>query len=251
VEGAQVKPLDARVAHALTSASPIAYLQSLIVETEAGVVAADAAAKREREKSLDPSTSPSDAEQASKRASIAQLTRDRLRAALPRVRQRLAEALAQDRADKWHADADKVDGMVAAAAERLAGYQKVAEQIVALLDEAEAANKEAERVNHYAPDGVHRRVEKVPMGHLKDLVLPDPVRPGRNLFPPHQPSFAAQYAASMQAPAHPGADWAAHQRARDEAARAEREKLARYHAEAGRREEERQNREERERFGHR
>jgi hypothetical protein len=54
----------------------------------------------------------------------------------------------------------------------------------------------------------------------------------------------------MVAPSHPGANWssAEWQRHRAEVAQAERARLARYYAEAGRREEERQNADERERF---
>jgi hypothetical protein len=92
-------------------------------------------------------------------------------------------------------------------------------------------------------------IDKVDLAHLKNLVLPDPEHPARNLWPPPQPSLAEQYAASMGAPAHPGADWAEWQRRRAEAVRAEQERLARYYEQAGRQQEARQNAEERARFG--
>lgn len=97
------------------------------------------------------------------------------------MEQRLAAALAAAYADRWHADANKADGMADAAAEQLARYAECAQQIVAALVDAEAANREVERVNGSAPDDVHRRVEKVDLAHLKNLVLPDPDHPSRNL----------------------------------------------------------------------
>jgi hypothetical protein len=228
----QQPTLDQRISAALGSGNVAADdLQALVPEIETGIEEADKIAKAERAGSLDPMASPSDAEQAAQRASVAELRRDRLKAALPRVEQRLAAALAAAYADRWNADANKVDGMADAAAEQLARYAEFAHQIVAALLEAEAANREVERVNGSAPDGVHRRVSKVDLTQFKTLVLPDPDHPGRNLWPEPKPSVAEQYAASMGAPAHPGADWASDdwQRHRAEAARAEQQRQAEFY----------------------
>jgi hypothetical protein len=240
--------LEVRVAAALGGKICIDDLEVLIPDIQSGISAADATARQERERSLDPTVAPGEAESAHHRASVHELQRDRLSAALPRVRQKLAEALAADAEDRWRSDADRVEARAAAAEERLAGYRDLAEQIVALIAEAEATNKEAARVNHEAPDDVHRRVYRVDLAQFEKLVLPDPDNPGRNLYPPHRPSVAEEYAASMGAPYHPGADWVAHQQQRAEQARAAAAQHAEYLANQTKMQEERQNREARENF---
>src|SRR5206468_649679 len=97
---------------------------------------------------------------------------------------KLSEAVRADYEDKWHAEANKVAAMVDAAGERLRRYAELADQIIDVIREAEAVNREAGRINGSAPDGVHRRVDKVELAHLKNLVLPDPQHPDRDLWPP-------------------------------------------------------------------
>jgi hypothetical protein len=90
----------------------------------------------------------------------------------------------------------------------------------------------------------------LPRSHLKNLVLPDPDRPSRNLWPPRKPSVAEQYAATMAVPALPGANWASEdwQRLRAEAVRREQQRHAEYYRNLTKQQEARQNAEERERF---
>jgi hypothetical protein len=243
--------LDQRISAALSGHLVATdHLQALIPEAETGIEEADAVAARERDHSLDPHTAPQAAEQAAHRASVAELQRGRYQIALPRLRERLAKALAADREDRWHSDADRVELRAAAAEEGLARYGELADQILAALQEAEATNKEAARVNHEAPDGVHRRVYRVDLAQFEKLVLPDPNNPGRNLWPPHRPSVAEQYAATMMPVSDPrySADWASARAARAEEARAAAQRHADYYANMTRQQEDRQNAEERERF---
>jgi signal transduction histidine kinase len=158
--------------------------------------------------------------------------------------------LRSEHADKWSADANKVEAKVNAVAKQVARYCEWAELITAALLEAEAVNREVDRVNGCAPDGINRRIDKVELAQFKTLVLPDPQHPNRNLWPAPKPSIAEIYAQGMAAPAHPGAAWASDewQRRRAEAARAEQQRQAEYYANLTRQQEERQNREERERF---
>lgn len=245
----QQQTLETRVAAALGSSKVCADdLEVLIPDIEAGIAKADAVAAQERDVSLDPSTSPSDAEQAHQRAVVAELQRERCKVALPRLRAKLSEALRAEHEDRWNADANKVASKVDAAQQHLGRYSELAELIAVALAGCEYANREVERVNGSAPDGTHRRIDKIDLSPFKTLVLPDPARPGHALWPPPQPSLAAQYAATMAAPVHPGADWAAAQEARAEAARAEQQRHADNLAYLTRLQEERVNREEREAF---
>jgi hypothetical protein len=74
------------------------------------------------------------------RVAVAELKRNRLKAALPRLQAKLAQALRSEYADKWSADANKVEAKVNAVAKQVARYCEWAELITAALLEAEAVN---------------------------------------------------------------------------------------------------------------
>jgi hypothetical protein len=169
----QQATLDRAISAALGNGATIA--DDLLYEIKQGIELAELDAQAERAKSLDPSTSPHDAEQAAERASVAELRRDRLRAALPRIQQKI-DAMERARStEQWSGDADIVAAWVAAAEKKLAAtYGTCAAQIAAALKEAEAANQEVDKINAAVPAGIHRRVGKVSTAHLRDLVLPDP-----------------------------------------------------------------------------
>ena len=242
----QQPTLDERISMALGNGKIAADdLQMLIPELEAGIEEADGYAKQQRERSLDPAIDVAEAPQF---VAVAELRRDRLKAALPRLQAKLAQVLQAEYADRWRADANKVAAMINAAAKQVARYREWADQIAAVLREAEIVNRELERVNHAAPDGVHERLCKLDLSHLKNLVLPDPEHPNCNVWPPPQPSVAEMYAATMVAPAHPGADWASEvwQQRRVEAMRTEQQRQSEYYANLTKQQEERRNREEKE-----
>src|SRR5262245_53427041 len=244
--------LDQRIGQALDGKVVAADdLQHLIGEVEAAIEGADKIAKQERERSLDPMASPADAEQAAQRAVVVELKRDRLKTALPRLQEKHSEARRIESADRWHAIANKVEIAVDAVVEQLAHYRQWADQIVAVLREAEATNEQVARINGVVPDGIDRRVGKVDLAWAQNLVLPDPGRPDHNLWPPPRPSFAESYAASMAVAPHPGADWARAQAANADTIRERQRRQGEYYENLTREQEERQNREERERFSRR
>jgi hypothetical protein len=82
-------------------------LAALIAEVEAAAAAADAAAAKSREKALDPAI-VIDVAQVSAEVTAAELTRDRLQAALPRLRARYTEVRKQEDIAAWKADAEKL-----------------------------------------------------------------------------------------------------------------------------------------------
>jgi hypothetical protein len=253
--------LDARIAAALADGKIAADdLQQLLPQIEAAIEDADRQAKQERERALDPSVSPSDAQETAQRASVAELKRDRLKAALPRLREKLAEALRADYCDKWKADACKVTAQVAAATAKLKDltviYADLANKLTASLREAQALNQDVARLNAASPDSVKvdQLIDGVDTSSWEGLALPN-VCDGGLLWPPPQPrkpSLAESYSqmTGMVTPAHPGADWASPewQARRAEEAQKHREQMDRYYAEQTKLQQERINAEERARF---
>ena len=249
--------LDQRISQALGNGKvAVDDLQQLLPPIEDGIWQSDQIAEQERARSLDPSVSPSDAEQAAQRAGVAMLKCQRYTTALVRLRTRLAEALQADYADKWHADADKVDRLTNDVAEKLArSYRECTELMLAALYAAEDANKEVDRINGSAPDNEHRRLSRVDLDWAKNLVLPNfhHPAPDHNLWPPPRPSFGASYAATMVPAYDPrySADWAKAQAARAEAIREQQRRQGEFYDRMTREQEARQNAEERERFSRR
>jgi hypothetical protein len=97
--------LEQRIAAALTPTDITSTdLAALIAEVEAAAAAADAAAAKSREQALDPAI-VIDVAQVSAEVTAAELTRDRLQAALPRLRTRYTEVREQEDIAKWRAEA--------------------------------------------------------------------------------------------------------------------------------------------------
>lgn len=245
--------LDERIATALGNGEVIAVadMQALLAEIESDIRENHKLSEQERERALDPTAAPSDAQGAAQRADAAVLKCQRYARALVRLREKLTEALHAERCAAWHIDADKIDAMTDAVTDKLFRYVELADEIVTLLLEAESANREVDRVNGSAPDGELRRLTRVQLSHLQDLVLPAWDGSGHNLWPQRgAPSLAQAYAeiSGMAVPAHPGADWAKAMEARTEAIHAEQQRLADYYAKLTREQEERWHAEERQRF---
>jgi hypothetical protein len=99
--------LKERIATALTDKISSADVEALIIETEAAITAANAAAEAERSKALDPVGSP-DPIKARAAMEGAAFTRDRLLAALPRLRARLKEAEVEEQLARWKPEYERV-----------------------------------------------------------------------------------------------------------------------------------------------
>jgi hypothetical protein len=245
--------LDSRIGQALGNGKIATDdLQQLLQEIEDGIRQHHQISERERARSLDPGIAQGDAEAAVQQADAAVLKCRRYATALVRLRERLADQVQAERCDKWQADASKVAARVEAAATQLKRYPELASQIVAILAEIEEANKEVSNINGRAPDGVHRRLGKIDLSHLSNLVLPDPAHPGRKLWPV-ETSLAVAFVQAMGTawsgdPRQHSAEW---WKVKPEQQEREREQQQRQ-AEALRRmtveQERRQNDEERERF---
>jgi hypothetical protein len=189
--------LEKRITAALVSAITSADLAALIEETETAIVAADAAARAERERALDPLVSP---DPVTARAAMedAAFTRDRLNTVLPRLRQRLDEVAATEYAARWEPDFERVkarsDDLARECAER---YPTALAQCVDLFERMAECNREVSRINADAPPGEHRRLLEVELtarglerftrdepSIFDELKLPDWAESARMAWPP-------------------------------------------------------------------
>jgi hypothetical protein len=199
--------LERRIAAAISNGSASsAALMELVNEVSGAAEAAEQAATAERDKALDLTISDIDTAHAALVA--AELFRDRLRAVLPRLRQRLTEALGAEAHARWFAVYERVEKLRDAAAEKFARQcPELLASLVGLLREADAVDQEVSRVNSAAPSGERRRllgVEQTVRGTTKPAIaqsirLPD--WDGQISWPPQQPNeLAVAVAASMMPP---------------------------------------------------
>jgi hypothetical protein len=206
--------LESRIATALTATDiKSSNLATLIAETEAAITTADKTAEEERTKALDPIASP-DATKAREAMQAAEFSRDRLRTVLPRLQAKHKEMREQEHAAVWTADYAAVKAKRDAAAEQLRErYPTIVAELVALMADIAATDKEVDRINVAAPYGDYPRLRGVELtarglDHLlqpdisivQELRLPcfDPA-PGMPLmaYPLPQPNFAVEFVNSM------------------------------------------------------
>jgi len=197
-------------------------LTELIGEVAEAADAAEKSAAAEKEKALDLIVSP-DIDKAHETLVAAELTRDRLKAILPKLRHRLTEALAIERHARWLTDYQRAEKLRDQAAQKFARqFPELLDNLIALLREANEVDRECGRVNSSAPNGEHRRlnlVELAARGLSKftrsqpsiaaTIQLPEWQQSSTFAWPPPEPSFAAAYAAAMKPSFDPrySADW--------------------------------------------
>ena len=202
--------LEQRIAAALTSTDITSSdLAALIVEVEAAAQAAAENATKTREEALDPAT-VIDAAKVGASVATAELTRDRLRAALPRLQERLKQAREREYAECWLNDYAAVKVRRDAAAEQLRErYPTIVAELVASMADIAATDKEVDRINVAAPYGDYPRLRGVELtargldrllqpniSIVQELRLPCfDCAPGMPLmaYPLPQPNFAVEF----------------------------------------------------------
>src|SRR5262245_35503946 len=150
--GAPAPSLESRIAALLSAADakPDA-IAALITEVEVAAQEADAIATKTREEALDPGTVIDTAKVGASLAA-SELTRDRLRAALPRLQQQLKQAREREYAQCWLNDYAAVKGKRDAVAQQLRErYPQLVEELVTIMTSIAATDKEVERINVAAP----------------------------------------------------------------------------------------------------
>ena len=144
----------------------------------------------------------------------ATLTRDRLRAALPRLQERLEHSREREYAECWLNDYAAVKARRDAAAEQLRErYPTIIAELVALMADIAATDKEVDRINAAAPYGDYPRLRSVELtarglDHLlqpdisitQELRLPNFTRADNEpvlAYPPPVPNLALQVLSMM------------------------------------------------------
>ena len=154
--------LESRIAAMLSAADAKSdAVVALITEVEVAAQEADATATKTREEALDPAT-VIDVAKVGASLATSELTRDRLRAALPRLQEQLKQAREREYAECWLNDYAAVKARRDAAAEKLRErYPAIVDELVTLMTNIAITDKEVSRVNLAAPYGDHPRLRGV------------------------------------------------------------------------------------------
>jgi hypothetical protein len=192
--------LEQRIAVALSDSIKSDAVAALIQEVEAAAQAADENATRAREEALDPAVVV-DTAKVGAAVATAELARDRLRAALPRLRTRYTEVREQEDIAAWKLAAEKLAARrdtLATAFYRLLPpelLKQVAEHLCAMR----AFDREIDALNRRRPDDRSVRPLDYATPELaRELKIPDIDKPGQFLWPPPQPLVPPELLAAIR-----------------------------------------------------
>jgi hypothetical protein len=241
--------LERRISSALTNAATADHLSALISETESAIIEADATAKAERQKALDPQASP-DLKTARAAMEDAQFARDRLRTVLPRLQQRHEEVTAAEYLVAWKETFSRLKIVRDEISEELSQYPDLVAKIANVFGRAVALDAELSRLHQARPAGValHLLGAELMARGLEAfsaaqpsiaslLKLPDFTHSEKMVWPPSE----APMAAVMLPPTHLGPDWWRDAKRHGEQLREEAGEVAEYYDEQDRQREARQN----------
>ena len=125
-----IKTLEEKIIAALGDGKNASHdLEALIGEVHAGIEAAEQVAKEQRQRSLD-MLATTDVKEAHEAVGVAVLRRDRLATILPRLEDKLADALAEEFAVRWLTDYQKIEAQRDAAAERFKQIPKLVAEMI-------------------------------------------------------------------------------------------------------------------------
>jgi hypothetical protein len=207
--------LEQRITSAISNGSASsAALTELIAEVAAAAEAAEQAAAAERERALDLTISDIDTAHAALAA--AELGRDRLQAVLPKLRQRLSEALASEAHARWFDAYLRTEKLRDQTAEKFARLcPELLAGLIGLMRETDAVDQECLRINSAAPGNEPRRLLAVEL-HARHLTafstsqpsisatvrLPDYQRSDHMAWPVLRPNDLAVAVAESMKPPH-------------------------------------------------
>jgi hypothetical protein len=181
--------LEQRIASALNAAAITSTdLDKLIVEAEAAAQAADENAAKARAAALDPALTI-DVAKVGAEVAAAELTRDRLRAALPRLRERYTEARKQEDIAAWKVDAEKLAARRDELRLEFAALlpAELIKRIPQHLSAMRAFDREIDALNYRRPDDQSVRPLYYATPELaRELKIPNMEKPGQFLWPPPQ-----------------------------------------------------------------
>jgi chromosome segregation ATPase len=150
--------LDARIAAAFANGAKSNDVATLIKDTEHGAASASDQAEQARNHALDPTLSGSELKDARECMNDAAFKRDRLQAALGKLRGRLAELKDQEENARRQVAYDKAEAVRDQLAKELADlYPAFAEKLAELLVRVVINDRELDYINNHAlPKGVDR-----------------------------------------------------------------------------------------------
>ena len=166
-------------------------LAALTTEVEAAAQEADATATKAREEALDPAT-VIDAAKAGAGVATAELTHDRLQAALPRLQERHKQMRQAEAVAAWTAEAEELQSrrMALMMEFRKLFPPELFERLADYLYDMRALDNEINHFNVRRPDGSMIPLELSIPFFAMDLKIPDPEkRGGKLLWPPPQPNL--------------------------------------------------------------
>ena len=141
-------------------------MQRWLTEIEAGIAAADVAAKQARERALDPTVIDTAARTAMQDS---EFLGQRLRAALPRLQVRLDEVRAQEYLAAWREEFKEVEARRdTLAAELKEIYPTIEAKLADIFQRIAECDKEVSRINGSAPSGEPLRLREVELA-ARDL----------------------------------------------------------------------------------
>jgi hypothetical protein len=245
--------LEARISAALSDAGiTSAALAALYNEVATAITAAASAADQAKTRALDPTIADPAAARARRDDAVYRL--ERLRAALPPLQQRYNEVRLAERRAQWRADYAQIKAKRDATAEKLQAIYELTEQLIEVLEEAKQVDEDVARINSTAPNGEHDRLLTVecaargvngvgPNGLpslLTDLKLPRWSAPGW-AWPPPPPAIDVMQVVPAALLTHPGGDWHSALQQRDAARQQEAARVANYHRQREREQEDMEN----------
>ena len=150
--------LDARIAAAFADGAKSNDVATLIKDTEHGAASASDQAEQARNHALDPTLSGSELKDARKCMDDAAFKRDRLQAALGKLRERLAELKDQEENARRQVAYDKAEAVRDELAKELADlYPAFAQKLAELLARVVVNDREIDYINNHAlPKGADR-----------------------------------------------------------------------------------------------
>ena len=162
--------LDARIAAAFADGAESSDVANLIVDTEHGIASASEQAEQARNRALDPTLSGSELTDARKCMDDAAFRRDRLQAALGKLRERLAQLKYQEENARRQVAYDKAEAGRDELANELADlYPAFAQKLVELLVRVVVNDREIDYINNRA---LPRGADRLLVAELKARGLP-------------------------------------------------------------------------------
>jgi DNA repair exonuclease SbcCD ATPase subunit len=143
--------LDDRIAVAFADGVKSSDVSLLIAEAEAAAAAADEAAERARERALDPALTANAVAEARRQMEDAVFRRERMQAAVTRLKERLLEVKALEENERRRIAYDKVKAERDLLAQELkAIYPRIESQLGQLIPRIEANDREIDYINGQA-----------------------------------------------------------------------------------------------------